>query len=59
MEVENSVLELMVERLKELGLDPGDSECPVVNAVCPYRVNQKCKYTRLERALMMLDCAFE
>jgi hypothetical protein len=51
---------LVVERLKEAGLDPDDRECPVINAICPYRKkNFKCKYTRLERALMMLDCAFE
>jgi hypothetical protein len=53
------MFELIVKRLKEAGLDPNDHECPVVNAICPYRENFKCKYSRLERALMMLDCAFE
>jgi len=53
------VLEVIVERLKELGLDLNDNRCPVVNAICPYRKNYVCKYTRLERAVMMLDCAFE
>jgi hypothetical protein len=53
------MLEIIVEKFKELGVDPNDRECPVINAICPYRKNYKCKYTRLERAILMLDCAFE
>jgi hypothetical protein len=50
---------LILEKLRELGKDPNDRECPVANSVCPYRVNQKCKYSRFERAVLMLDCAYE
>jgi hypothetical protein len=53
------MFELILERLRELGKDPDDRECPAINAICPYRKKNKCKYSRLERALMMLDCAFE
>jgi hypothetical protein len=53
------VIELLKKRLEEEGLKPDDRECPVVNAICPFRKNYKCKYTRLERAILMLDCAFE
>jgi len=58
MSEEIGLLELIVERLKELGLE-NNNECPVINAICPYRKNYTCKYTRLERAVLMLDCAFE
>ena len=42
MSEEIGLLELIVERLKELGLE-NNNECPVI----------------LERAVLMLDCAFE
>jgi hypothetical protein len=50
---------LILEKMRELGKDPNDRECPVVNAICPYRKNYKCKYSRFERAVLMLDCAYE
>ena len=50
---------LILEKLRKLGKNPNDREYPVTNSVCPYRVNQKCKYNRFERAILMLDCAYE
>jgi len=52
----------MIEKiLKRLGeKDPSDCKCPVINTICPYRSkNFECAYTRLQRAVMMFDCAFK
>jgi len=49
----------LARKLESLGINLNDKECPVVNAICPFRRNYTCKYTRLERLAMGLDCALE
>jgi len=50
----------MIEKiLKRVGEDPNDRKCPVINTICPYRSKNECAYTRLQRAVMMFDCAFK
>jgi hypothetical protein len=60
MELENPLVKRMIERLKSEGLDPNDKRCPALNIICESREKKgKCRYTRLQRALMFFDCAFE
>lgn len=48
--------EIKREEMRELLND----ECTALNIICENRLpgSSKCKYTRLERILMFLDCSF-
>ena len=49
----------LTRKIESLGINLNDRECPIVNAICPYRKNYTCKFTRLQRLALGLDCALE
>jgi hypothetical protein len=57
---ENPLIKRVEEELRTAKLDPNDDRCPALNIICESRLKGgKCRYTRLQRALIFLDCAFE
>jgi hypothetical protein len=59
-DVKHPLVQKIMKKIIDEGLNPNDNKCTVTNTICPSRLsNNKCRYTRIQRALMFFDCAYE